>query len=146
MQLQKTQYVSAHRTMMWSRLNVWMFSAEKYLKITQAAKLSYSVFITKSCIYGAFIAFLVWKHQVGSATWCITAEWMNEPWWHCVPSVCFRVQLERQTTESWTDDCWEITSVHFCKYRLETQKSIFVSLTQLDNLTLAAVLSLAPQF
>ncbi|KAM7403599.1 hypothetical protein PAMA_004175 [Pampus argenteus] len=41
-------------------------STDKYLKITQTAKLSYSVFIAKSCVYGAFVVFLVWKLQVCS--------------------------------------------------------------------------------
>ncbi|KAK1894042.1 M1-specific T cell receptor beta chain [Dissostichus eleginoides] len=38
----------------------------KYLKTTQAAKLSYVVFIVKSSVYGAGVAFLLWRLQ-GSA-------------------------------------------------------------------------------
>uniref|UniRef100_A0A3B5L316 Ig-like domain-containing protein n=1 Tax=Xiphophorus couchianus TaxID=32473 RepID=A0A3B5L316_9TELE len=43
------------------------FSNEKYLKITQNAKLSYSALIVKSCLYAALVCFLVWKLQVGPA-------------------------------------------------------------------------------
>uniref|UniRef100_A0A3P9JZC4 Ig-like domain-containing protein n=1 Tax=Oryzias latipes TaxID=8090 RepID=A0A3P9JZC4_ORYLA len=38
-------------------------SRDKYLRITQSAKLSYIIFIVKSCIYGAFIWFVAWKLQ-----------------------------------------------------------------------------------
>uniref|UniRef100_A0A4W6BLZ7 Ig-like domain-containing protein n=1 Tax=Lates calcarifer TaxID=8187 RepID=A0A4W6BLZ7_LATCA len=37
---------------------------EDYLKITQTAKLTYSVFIIKSFIYGAFVVFVVYKLKV----------------------------------------------------------------------------------
>ncbi|KAF3845354.1 hypothetical protein F7725_008517 [Dissostichus mawsoni] len=39
------------------------FTCRKYLKTTQAAKLSYVVFIVKSSVYGAGVAFLLWRLQ-----------------------------------------------------------------------------------
>ncbi|KAK5917388.1 hypothetical protein CgunFtcFv8_012282 [Champsocephalus gunnari] len=38
-----------------------VMTREKYLKTTQAAKLSYVVFIVKSSVYGAGVAFLLWR-------------------------------------------------------------------------------------
>lgn len=35
------------------------------MTVAQTAKASYVVFIVKSCMYGGFVAILLWKHQVG---------------------------------------------------------------------------------
>ncbi|RVE57546.1 hypothetical protein OJAV_G00217300 [Oryzias javanicus] len=42
-------------------------SRDKYLWISQSAKLSYIIFIAKSCVYGAFIWFVAWKLQSSAA-------------------------------------------------------------------------------
>nr|XP_033962472.1 uncharacterized protein LOC117464054 [Pseudochaenichthys georgianus] len=44
-----------------------VMTREKYLKTTQAAKLSYVVFIVKSSVYGAGVAFLLWRLQANNS-------------------------------------------------------------------------------
>ncbi|XP_061651826.1 T cell receptor beta chain MC.7.G5-like [Phyllopteryx taeniolatus] len=43
------------------------FTRESFLRLTQSAKLSYAVLIAKSCVYAAFVAFLLWRFRVGCA-------------------------------------------------------------------------------
>ncbi|XP_055361837.1 M1-specific T cell receptor beta chain-like [Betta splendens] len=58
-----TQTVTVSDSVFGEKIKKGTISRRRYEKITQGAKLSYGVLTAKSCVYGAFVALLLWRLQ-----------------------------------------------------------------------------------